>query len=214
MYVRTKICGLTTAEDVAETIAAGADALGFVFANGSKRLVSPVQAAQLTRNIPVFIARVGLFVNETPETVERITRDCRLDTLQFHGEESPEYCARFQNIARVIKAFRVRDLESLTLELAPYSVSVDAILLDAFVPGQHGGTGARFDWEVARAISRNGTSVILAGGLDPSNVDVAIRQALPFAVDVSSGVEQFPGRKDPNKVRQFITQARKAASTI
>ncbi len=212
MYVRTKICGLTTAEDVAESIAAGADALGFVFANGSKRQVSPAQAAQLTRIIPAFIARVGLFVNEAPETVERITRDCRLDTLQFHGEESPEYCARFQRIARVIKAFRVRDLESLTLEIAPYSV--DSILLDAYVPGQHGGTGARFDWEVARAISRNGTSVILAGGLDPTNVDVAIRQALPFAVDVSSGVEQFPGRKDPIKVRQFIAQARKSASAV
>jgi len=212
MYVRTKICGLTTVEDVAGSIAAGADALGFVFAEGSKRQISPVQAALLTRNIPVFIARVGLFVNAPPETVERIARDCRLDTLQFHGEESPEYCARFQSAARVIKAFRVRDLASLTLEVAAYAV--DSILLDAFVPGQHGGTGARFDWEIARTLSSNGTSVILAGGLDPSNVDAAIRQALPFAVDVSSGVELSPGRKDLNKVRQFIAQARLAALNL
>lgn len=208
MDVRVKICGLTRPDDVVATVAAGADAIGFVFAPGSKRLVTPESAASLARLVPPFVARVGLFVDASAEFVAAAQRACRLDTLQFHGDESPEYCAHFRPAARVLKAIRVRDLESTLATANRYEV--DALLLDAYVPGQHGGTGARFDWSLAKAVVDRGHTVILAGGLDPSNVADAIRAVSPFAVDVSSGVESGPGIKDAPKVRAFIAAARTA----
>lgn len=208
MDVRVKICGLTRPDDVVATVAAGADAIGFVFAPGSKRLVTPESAAPLARLVPPFVARVGLFVDATAEFVVAAQRACRLDTLQFHGDESPEYCAHFRPAARVLKAIRVRDLESTLATANRYEV--DALLLDAYVPGQHGGTGASFDWSLAKAVVDRGHTVILAGGLDPSNVADAIRAVRPFAVDVSSGVESGPGIKDAPKVRAFIEAARTA----
>lgn len=208
MDVRVKICGLTRPDDVVATVAAGADAIGFVFAPGSKRLVTPRAAAALARLVPPFIARVGLFVDAPADLVSAAQHECRLDTLQFHGDESPEYCAQFAANARVLKAIRVRDLDS-TLATA-HRYAVDALLLDAFVPGQHGGTGARFDWSLAKAVVDRGHTVILAGGLDPSNVADAILAVRPFAVDVSSGVESGPGIKDAAKVRAFVQAARMA----
>jgi phosphoribosylanthranilate isomerase len=205
MRTRVKICGLTHPDDIRATLDAGADALGFVFAEGSKRQLSLAQAAALTQSLPPFVARVGLFVNADAATVERTAEACGLDTLQFHGDETPEFCAQFRSFARVIKALRVRDADSTFKEVARYDV--DAILLDAFVPGQAGGTGAKFDWNIAREAVVRGFRIILAGGLDPSNAAQAIESVRPFALDVSSGVESSPGRKDPAKVLRFIHEA-------
>ncbi len=179
--------------------------MGFVFAHGSKRQISIEQAAQLCASLPPFISKVGLFVDAEPGTVEATLSACRLDTVQFHGSESPEYCAQFLSKARVIKAFRVQDPQSTLLEVARFRV--DAILLDAFVPGQAGGTGATFDWSIARQVVQQGYPTILAGGLDPSNAARAIAEVHPYALDVSSGVESSPGRKDAKKVAAFIHAA-------
>lgn len=205
MRTRVKICGLTHPDDVLATVRAGADAIGFVFAPGSKRLVTPEQAASLASLVPPFIARVGLFVDAPEERVLAVLAQCRLDVLQFHGDESPEYCARFQSRAKIIKALRVQDAASLQAQINRYRV--DSFLLDAYVPGQAGGTGERFDWSIARDVVRGGANVILAGGLHPGNVVEAIRDVGPYALDVSSGVECSPGRKDADKVQAFIRAA-------
>lgn len=205
MRTRVKICGLTHPEDVHATVRAGADAIGFVFAPGSKRQVTPEQAAILASLVPPFIARVGLFVDAPEESVFAALAQCRLDVLQFHGAESAEYCARFQSHAKIIKALRVRDAASLQAQIGHYRV--DSLLLDAYVPGQAGGTGERFDWSIARDVVRSGASVVLAGGLHPGNVAEAIREVGPYALDVSSGVECSPGRKDAAKVEAFIRAA-------
>lgn len=205
MRTRVKICGLTHQDDVRATLDAGADALGFVFAQGSKRQVSVEQAARLCAMLPPFVSKVGLFVDADPAAVEATIHACRLDTVQFHGAESPEYCASFLSKAKVIKAFRVQDPKSTLQEAARFRV--DAILLDAFVPGQAGGTGATFDWNIARQVVQHGYPTILAGGLDASNAARAIAEVAPYALDVSSGVESSPGRKDPKKVAAFIHAA-------
>lgn len=205
MRTRVKICGLTQLDDVRATLDAGADALGFVFAQGSKRQVSIELAAKLCAILPPFVSKVGLFVDADPAMVDATIRACRLDTVQFHGSEPPDYCAHFMSAAKVIRAFRVQDPESTLAEAARFQV--DAILLDAFVPGQAGGTGATFDWSIARQVVQQGYPTILAGGLDASNAARAIAEVHPYALDVSSGVESSPGRKDPKKVAAFIHAA-------
>jgi phosphoribosylanthranilate isomerase len=205
MRTRVKICGLTHPDDVRATLNAGADALGFVFAQGSKRQVSIEQAVQLGASLPPFVSKVGLFVDAPVELVERAIHVCRLDTVQFHGTEPPDYCAHFLTKAKVIKAFRVQEAQATLLEAARFRV--DALLLDAYVPGQAGGTGATFDWNIARQVVQQGYATILAGGLDPSNAARAIAEVQPYALDVSSGVECSPGRKDPIKVAAFIHAA-------
>lgn len=203
MRVRVKICGITRGEDASAAVEAGADALGFVFAAGSPRQVTPGMVAAMADRFPPFIARVGLFVDAQPDVVRTILEEARLDTVQFHGDESPEVCRAFRHRFRVLKALRVRGPESLDA-LGAYRGAVDAILLDAWVPGVPGGTGARFDWNLAVAAGQQGLPVVLAGGLNPGNVAEAIERVRPFAVDVSSGVEASPGRKDPTRVREFL----------
>ncbi len=205
MSVRVKICGITRAEDALAAVDAGADALGFMFVEASPRCVTPEQAAGILRELPPFVARVGVFVNPSAHKVRAAIAETGIDTLQFHGEETPAFCRQFG--LRVIKAFRVRDAESLK----PLSdFRSETWLLDSFVAGKHGGTGAVFNWDLAAQAVKQGGRVILAGGLTPENAADAVRRVRPYALDVSSGVELAPGRKDTAKVRAFIAAARAA----
>jgi phosphoribosylanthranilate isomerase len=204
LTVRVKICGVTTVGDALHAAACGADALGFVFFAGSPRCVTPAQARAISEELPPFVTRVGLFVNETPERIRAIAGECGLDAIQLHGDEPPEFCRELP--LRVIKALRIRDAASLA---GHESFQVSALLLDAWVGGAYGGTGLAFNWELATGVARQ-RPVILAGGLTPANVAEAVRQVRPYGVDVSSGVESGPGKKDPEKVAQFIRMAREA----
>ena len=202
--VKVKICGITNLDDALHAAACGADALGFVFYAGSPRCVKPETVAGICAQLPPFVSRVGLFVNEAPERIREIAGQCGLDVLQLHGDEPPDACTLPP--FRVIKGVRPRTLADLPA-LSSYPVS--ALLVDAAVPGHYGGTGQRADWHLAREIVAR-HRVILAGGLMPANVAEAVREVRPYAVDVSSGVEASPGRKDPEKVAQFMRMAREA----
>jgi phosphoribosylanthranilate isomerase len=201
---KVKICGITSLEDALMAVEGGADALGFVFFEKSPRHIDPEQAARIIAEIPPFVQVVGLFVNAELDFVNQTADSCRLDIVQLHGDETPSYCDLVRR--RVMKAFRVRGMESLAA-MAQYKVS--AFLLDAYSPNSYGGTGACFDWDCAIA-AKGRVPIILAGGLDPDNVASAVAKVAPYGVDVSSGVESSPGRKDPEKVRRFIREAKKA----
>lgn len=204
---RVKICGLTRAEDIRAAVAAGADAVGFVFVPGTPRAVSPVSAAELRRQVPPFVTVVGLFVNESPDRIRATVEAVGLDAVQLHGEETPAMAAACRQWTRVIKAFRVRGTESLS-EMPAYAEAVDAYLLDAFVAGAHGGTGARFDWDLAVQARALGKPLILAGGLTPENAAEAVQRVRPYALDVSSGVEASPGIKDTERLGRFLAAVR------
>ena len=206
MPVKVKICGITNFEDARASAEAGADVLGFVFWDKSPRSVSLQAAAEIARRLPPFVLKAGVFVNAPEDLVVAAARECGLNLLQFHGDETPEYCLQFGLMS--IKAFRVRDASSLE-RLPDYPT--DAWLLDAFVPDKLGGTGARFNWDLAKQAQQWGRPIFLAGGLSPENVAQAIQQAQPYAVDVSSGVEAAPGKKDHAKVKTFIEAARAAS---
>jgi phosphoribosylanthranilate isomerase len=204
--MHVKICGITSLEDAHAAVDAGADALGFVFYPPSPRYLTPAQAEQIIRTLPPFVTTVGLFVDVTLATVGETVARCGLDRVQLHGRETPEFCGQVPR--PVIKAFRIKNVQSLT-QAADYKVS--AYLLDAYVEGAlPGGTGASFSWELAARAQPSGP-VILAGGLTPENVHIAIAHVRPYGVDVSSGVERTPGVKDHRKVRQFIARAKAAA---
>jgi phosphoribosylanthranilate isomerase len=200
--VRVKICGITTRDDALMAVEAGADALGFVFFKKSLRCVSPQKAASIIRDLPPFVQTVGLFVNEEADQVNWTADFCGLDLVQLHGEEDPQFCLGIDR--RVIKAFRVKDAASLA-GIRRYQVA--GHLLDAWSPLSHGGTGQTFDWDLAQDAGLV-NHLILAGGLNPDNIADAVRVVSPYAVDVSSGVESVPGRKDPEKVRAFIRHAK------
>lgn len=205
MSLKIKICGITSAADARCAVDAGADALGFMFYEPSVRWVTPGQAAEILREVPSSVARVGVFVNPTEDEVRRVLAETGIDTLQFHGEETPEFCRHFG--LKVMKAFRMRDEGSLK---ALPAYAEEAWLLDSFVPGQIGGTGAKFNWNLAIAAKRWGRAVWLAGGLTPENAAEAVRLVRPHGLDVSSGVECAPGKKDAKKVRDFVASARGA----
>ena len=202
MIVKVKICGITSAADALAAVDAGADALGFMFYAPSPRNVNFDVAAEIIRQLPPFVAKVGVFVNPAEDEVRRAILECGLDTLQFHGEETPEFCRRFG--LKTMKAFRVRDAESLRQTDA---YANEAWLLDSYVAGQLGGTGARFNWELATEAARRHT-VLLAGGLTAENAAEAVRKVRPYGLDVSSGLESAPGRKDAAKVGAFIAAAK------
>jgi phosphoribosylanthranilate isomerase len=199
---RVKVCGITNLEDAWVATEAGADALGFVFVPNTPRYIEPDHANTIMRQIPPLVTTIGLFVDVDGAHIQNVATNCRLDAIQLHGNEPPEFCHSLD--LRVIKAFRVKGNE--TLDILP-KFQVDAYLLDAYVKGKLGGTGETFDWNLACHAKRYG-QIILAGGLNPSNVSTAISQVKPYAVDVSSGVEVEPGRKDPEKVRDFIRTVR------
>lgn len=199
MRVRSKICGITRVEDALAAVEAGADAIGLVFYARSPRAVSVEQAVAIVQALPPFVTSVGLFVNMPREQLQALLAQVPLDLLQFHGDESPADCEGFAR--PYIKALRVRVGEDVAATMAPYA-GARGILLDTFVEGVPGGTGAAFDWSlVPQGVSR---PIILAGGLDASNVASAIRQVRPYAVDVSGGVEASKGIKDASKIRAFV----------
>jgi phosphoribosylanthranilate isomerase len=203
MSVKVKICGITNAADALAAVEAGADALGFMFYEPSPRHVAIRQAAEIIRELPPFIMKAGVFVDAPEDTVMRAIGDCGLTLLQFHGQEPPQYCTLFGLMS--MKAFRMRDAESVR---ALQNYPTDAWLLDAFVADKLGGTGEKFNWDLAIEAKKLGRPIFLAGGLTPGNVAEAVRTVQPFAVDVSSGVEASPGKKDHAKVRDFIAAAK------
>lgn len=202
--MKVKICGITRSIDAGAAVAAGADALGFMFYAPSKRNVDIASAAAIIRDLPPFITRVGVFVNPNRNEVEEAVERAGINCLQFHGEESPDFIAGFH--LPVIKAFRIKDRESLKL-LGEYR-GVAAWLLDSYSPGAHGGTGHRFNWDLAVEAREMGHPIILAGGLTPDNIRQAVTATSPYGVDVSSGVEVLPGIKDPDSIAAFIRNAR------
>ena len=198
---RVKICGITTWDDARLSIDLGASALGFNFYPPSPRAISPAGAWDIIRRLPPFVEPVGVFVNWPAQVVDALTRALRLHTVQLHGEESPDEVARLARVHRVIKAVRVgRGFRPSSLSHYRHA---DAILLDGFAPDLHGGTGRTFNWKLARLARRYG-QIILAGGLTPENIAQAIRVAEPYAVDVASGIEARPGRKDPSRLRALF----------
>ena len=205
MNTRVKICGLTNVADSLAAAEAGADMIGLMFYDGSPRRVTLAQAAEISRALPPFVLRVGVFVNPEAAVVARAITECNLSLLQFHGDEPSDFCTQFGLMN--MKAFRIRDEASLA-PLAEYQT--DAFLLDAYSPAALGGTGERFNWELAVKAQEFGKPIFLAGGLTPGNVAEAVRQVHPFAVDVSSGVESAPGQKDAAKIRAFIQAVRAA----
>jgi phosphoribosylanthranilate isomerase len=200
---RIKICGITRVADALAVAAGGADALGLVFYAQSPRHVTLPQAREVARVLPPFVTTVGLFVNPAESEVHEVLRQVPLDVLQFHGEEGPEFCAQFGR--PYLKAIRVRPGVNL-VECAARYAGAQGLLLDAYVEGTHGGTGALFDWGL---IPRDlPLPVILSGGLDAGNVAAAVRRVRPYAVDVSSGVEASKGIKDAAKVAAFIKEVK------
>ena len=206
MNVKVKICGITSVADGLAAAEAGADLIGLMFYEKSPRHILLSTAAEIARAIPPFVMKVGVFVNPEPELVMRAIGECGLSMLQFHGEETPEFCTQFGLMN--MKAFRIRDEASL---VALPNYPTDAYLLDAFSSEARGGTGEKFNWDLAIEAKTFGKPIFLAGGLTPENVAAAVKQVRPFGVDVSSGVESAPGKKDAAKVKAFIA-AVKAAS--
>lgn len=196
---RTKICGITRVEDGLEAARRGADAIGLVFYPPSPRHVSLTQAVAIAASLPPFVSTVGLFVNPEMAEVDAVLRVLRLDMLQFHGDETPEFCASFG--VPWLKAVRVKPGLDLVQCAIRYR-GAKGLLLDAFVAGTPGGTGVSFDWGLIPA--ELPLPVILSGGLDPDNVRAAIEQVNPWAVDVSSGVEASKGIKDAAKIAAFM----------
>ncbi len=207
---RIKICGIANADDAHAAADAGADALGFVFHGKSPRHISPEDAGGIAAKLPPFITTVGVFVDETMETISNAAKTARLACIQLHGRETPEFCAEATRTTglKVIKAFRMRspaDAERIN----GYKDCASAFLLDAFSTDAAGGTGHTFDWKIAVEAKKYGR-IILSGGLNPENVSAALQTVAPYAVDVSSGVEASPGRKDHTKIKRFIAEIRKA----
>jgi phosphoribosylanthranilate isomerase len=199
---RVKICGITAWDDARLSIDLGASALGFNFYPSSPRAISPADAWEIIRRLPPFVEAVGVFVNWPPLVVNALARALRLQTVQLHGGESPEEVAAVGHSHRVIKAVKVGPGFRLA-SLSQYR-RADAILLDGFARGLHGGTGRTLDWNLARAARRYGR-IVLAGGLTPENIAEAIRVAQPYAVDVCSGVEARLGRKDHARLRALFS---------
>jgi phosphoribosylanthranilate isomerase len=195
--VKVKICGITNWTDARRAVEAGAEFLGFNFYRPSPRYIRPAVARQIIRRLPERIVVVGVFVNEPEETMLAIARRVGLDYLQLHGEESPKLVARVKRKFPVIKAIRVRD--SFRPAQLAFFGRASALLLDGFDSSRHGGTGKTFNWNLARR-STGARRVFIAGGLTPENVAEAIHIARPYAVDVCSGVEARPGRKDPARI--------------
>jgi phosphoribosylanthranilate isomerase len=190
--VKVKICGITKLEDASNAVELGADALGFIFAP-SPRQIAPQKASEIIRAIPPLVKTVGVFVNEAPATIREVMQHCGLDLIQLHGDESPAFCDEFMPYA--IKALRIKDESSLQLSQA-YHGTIRALLLDTYSKDMVGGTGKTFDWDLAVRIKNQGIPIILSGGLTPSNIAQAINTVRPYAVDVNSGIESYPGKKD------------------
>jgi phosphoribosylanthranilate isomerase len=203
MQVEVKICGITNLNDAMAAVDFGADALGFVFFQGSPRFISYDNAGAIIKKLPSFTTTIGVFVDERPEQIEKIIGLTGIDVVQLHGNEPPDRC-KFSR--RIIKAIRVKSLDSLD-PLIHYQDRVSAFLLDTFTTDIFGGTGQIFNWDIAIDAKQFGR-IILAGGLTPDNVAEAVRRVRPYGVDVSSGVELEKGGKDHRKLKLFIDRAK------
>ncbi|WP_324647384.1 phosphoribosylanthranilate isomerase [Acinetobacter sp. MD2] len=204
MRTRAKICGITRVEDVQAVVQAGADAIGLVFYPPSPRAVNSMQAQTLVAHIPAYVQVVGLFVNATVQEIEHVLNDIPLDILQFHGDESPEQCQAIakQTKRRWYKAIQVKPDLDLINEIQRYQqAGASAILLDAWHPNLKGGTGEQFDWSEFPKLA---IPLILAGGLNPDNIQDAIATTQAYAVDVSGGVESAKGIKDQQLIERFM----------
>lgn len=204
--MKIKICGITNAEDAAVAVTAGADALGFIFYRKSPRFVEPTVVRTIVAGLPPFVLPIGVFVNEEAAAVRTLMDDCGLALAQLHGDETAVYC---QSLGRpVLKALRLKD-RSAFLALAEFQgrANVRGLVIDAFSEQAYGGTGQTVDWTLAAEAAR-AAPILLAGGLTPANVSHAIQAVRPYGIDVSSGVETRPGKKDPEKVKAFIEAAR------
>lgn len=202
-----KVCGVTIADDARFAAENGATALGFVFFKGSPRYVRVEIAASISEIIPKEVLRVGVFVNESTDQVRKITRAVKLDVVQLHGDEMPEYCTALKDL-RIWKAFRVREFFDSDVMT---SYDCEAYLLDGNVPaGSYGGSGHTFPWQVARDAKKKGR-IVVSGGLDGDNVISAVKEVYPWGVDASSKLERSPGVKDPQKVFHYLEAAKAAA---
>lgn len=208
IFARTKICGITAIDDAQATVAAGADAIGLVFYAKSSRCVTAAQAAEIARAVGPFVTTVGLFVDAAREEIEAVLQAVPLQLLQFHGHETPAFCASFK--CPFIKAIRMADgVDVLAADREYAAAGALGLLLDSYSPAAPGGTGETFGWE--RIPANLQLPLILAGGLSPENVGAAVAQVKPYAVDVSSGVESAPGRKDSARIAAFVRAAHAAA---
>jgi phosphoribosylanthranilate isomerase len=201
MRTRVKICGITRVEDARAVVEAGVDAIGLVFYGPSPRNVTIEQAKEIAASVPAFVSVVALFVDPTPQEVQDVLNSVRIDLLQFHGDEEDGFCSQFQH--PYIKAIRVRQASDVVASSLRFPNAV-GVLLDSYKPGVPGGTGETFDWSLIPSQTNN--PIILAGGLNPENVSIAVNDVQPFAVDVSGGVEASKGVKDPVKVKQFLNE--------
>jgi len=202
---KVKICGITNLEDALTAQEAGADILGFIFAESPRR-IDIIKAAEIIDKLHPDMKVSALFVNEDKDRVENTLRELgRVDLLQFHGDETPDYCSQFKP-RDVIKAFRIKDKRSLAV-IKRYP-DIDYLLLDSYDKARYGGTGETFDWSLAKKAKEYDMPIFLAGGLNPDNIGEAVVMVRPFAVDVTSGVEKAPGKKDPELIRRFIAIAK------
>lgn len=207
--VRIKMCGTTRREDAVCAVTLGIDALGFIFVRNSPRYVEPEHAGQLISELPPFVSRVGVFVNQSFESIKTITETAGLTQLQLHGDESRDFCRELKNwnaslsICKAFSIARGKDNPVIT----DYSDSVDSILFDTYVKGQDGGTGQTFDWSCVEQLSIT-RPLILAGGLNPDNIEEAVRTVKPYAVDINSGVEDEPGIKNHRLLARLVATVR------
>ena len=204
MRTRTKICGITRIQDIDAVVAAGVDAIGFVFYAPSPRSVTPEQAKKLLKHVPAYVQTVGLFVNATGNDIEQVLKTVPLDLLQFHGDETPEQCQQIaeKTSRRWYKAIQMKPNLNVIETIKSYQhVGASAVLLDAWHPELKGGTGQQFDWSQFPKLD---IALILAGGLTPDNIEEAIKTTQAFAVDVSGGVESAKGIKDQQRIEKFM----------
>jgi phosphoribosylanthranilate isomerase len=203
---RIKVCGITARADLVHAVAAGVDGLGFIFAKNSPRRIEPEKARELIKSVPPFVDAVGVFVNEDPDVVTDIIKYCGLTMVQLHGQENVDYCQLMP--VRVLKSFAVnRDTDGSVM--AFYDGVAAGYLLDTYHESMAGGTGQAFDWSLINGLGVPGP-ILLAGGLGAENVGAAIAAVHPFAVDVNSGVETTPGRKDHDKLTELVEAVRRA----
>ncbi|MBL7197475.1 MAG: phosphoribosylanthranilate isomerase [Candidatus Omnitrophica bacterium] len=206
MKPKVKICGITNIKDALHSVWCGADALGFVFFKESKRYIRPNDAKKIIEILPPWILKVGLFVNDKITNIIKIAKECGLDFIQLHGDENLTYLRKLKGL-RLIKAVRINDRKDIFRNLD--NLPCELLLFDTYSKKEFGGTGKTFNWNLKREIRRIKKPYIISGGLTPSNVYRAAKNFLPYAVDVSSGVEKRPGKKDKKLIKEFIKNAKK-----
>ena len=202
--LKAKICGITDTKDAQLAASLGAWALGFIFYKKSKRFVGPYKAKKIISDLPPFVTPVGVFVDQKQGAIKEIAEFCGLRVLQFHGDETPDFCKRFDKY-KIIKAFRVKEDFDVNV-LRPYQSVVSAFLFDRHEQGVQGGTGKTFDWKLIKEAKNFGVPIILSGGIHSNNVRLAFEEIKPYAVDVSSGVEESPGKKSERSLTEFFRQ--------